>query len=185
MARVHAEVEDGVEVDSIRDLGFAADELAEVDLLVARAHRVALHEAVRIVAREPGLDEREQHALAEEQVVARVEVAPHPLGTDDEALDQPGEPGEHVVECEERVRDYDTLGRRVRDVALVPESDVLEADSGSRADDAREPTDPLGDHRVPLVRHRRGALLAAAERLLDLGDLRACQVANLGRERLE
>jgi hypothetical protein len=56
----------------------------------------------------------------------------------------------------------------VGDVALVPEGDVLEADERSSPDDAREPADALGDDRVPLVRHRRRALLAAAERLLHL-----------------
>ena len=45
--------------------------------------------------------------------------------------------------------------------------------SACRADDAREPADPLGDVRVALVRHRRGALLPAAERLLDLAHLGA------------
>ena len=39
--------------------------------------------------------------------------------------------------------------------------------------------------RVALVRHRRGALLAGAERLLRLAHLGALQVADLGREALE
>ena len=42
----------------------------------------------------------------------------------------------------------------------------------------------VGD-RVALVRHRRRALLALAERLLDLADLGALQVADLGREPLQ
>ena len=54
-----------------------------------------------------------------------------------------------------------------------------------RAHDPREPADALGDDRVALVRHRRGALLAAAERLLDLAHLRAREVADLEREPLE
>src|SRR5581483_1709377 len=41
------------------------------------------------------------------------------------------------------------------------------------------------DDRVALVRHRRRALLALAERLLHLGDLRAREVADLERERVE
>ena len=163
----------------------ARHELAEVELLVPGAHRVALDEAVGVVAREARLDEREQHALAEEEVVARLEVAAHPLGAHDEAVDEPREAVEHVVEREERVGDDDALGRRVRDVALVPERDVLEPDERVPADDAREPADPLGDDGVALVRHRRRALLALAERLLHLGDLGAREVPDLERERVE
>ena len=54
-----------------------------------------------------------------------------------------------------------------------------------RADDARQPADPLGDDRVPLVRHRRRSLLAAPEGLLDLAHLRPGEVADLEREPLE
>ena len=144
-----------------------------------------LDEAVRLVARQPGLDQREQHALREEEAVARLQVRAHPLGQDDEAFDQPGEPVEHVVEREERVRHDDALGRRVRDVALVPERDVLEADLRGGADDTREAADPLRDDRVALVRHRRRALLALAERLLHLAHLGAGEVADLGREPVE
>ena len=185
VTRVGAEVEDGIEVDAPRDLGVGADELREVEPLVPGAHRVTLHEPVRVVAREPGLDEREQQALAEVEAVARVEVLAHPLGADDEPLQQPGEPVEHVVDGEERVGQHDPLGRGVRDVALVPERDVLEPDDRVCADDARQPADPLGDDRVPLVRHRRRALLAASERLLDLAHLRPGEVADLEREPLE
>ena len=41
------------------------------------------------------------------------------------------------------------------------------------------------DDRVALVRHRRRALLAAAERLLDLAHLGACEMTDLGREAVE
>ena len=163
----------------------ARDELAEVLLLLLRPQRVPLDEPVGVVAGEPGLDEREQQPLAEEEPVARLEVAPHPLGPDDEPFDEPGEAVEHVVEREERVRDHDALGRGVRDVALVPERDVLEPDERVRAHDAREAADALGDDRVALVRHRRRALLALAERLRDLADLGAREVADLERELLE
>ena len=47
------------------------------------------------------------------------------------------------------------------------------------------PRDPLGDLRVPLVRHRRRALHPGRERLLDLAHLGARQVADLGREAVE
>jgi hypothetical protein len=64
---------------------------------------VPLHEPVRVVAREPGLHEREQETLAEVETVARVQVLAHPLDTDDQPLHQPSETVEHVVDREERV----------------------------------------------------------------------------------
>ena len=54
-----------------------------------------------------------------------------------------------------------------------------------RADDTRQPADPLGDDRVPLVRHRRRSLLTGPEGLLDLAHLRPGEVADLEREPLE
>src|SRR5580765_90723 len=76
------EVEDGVEVDAASDRGLGLDERAEVTLLVPRLHRGGLDEPVRLVAGEAGLDEGEQQAVAEDEAVARVEVAPHAVGID-------------------------------------------------------------------------------------------------------
>src|SRR5215203_4425607 len=95
------EVEDGfdaVRPERVCDRIVGADEVAEVALLVPCAHRMRLHEPVRLVSRQARLDEREQQPVAEEEVVARVEVAAHPVGVDDEAVDDPDEPVEHVVE---------------------------------------------------------------------------------------
>ena len=144
-----------------------------------------LHEPIGVVAGEPRLDERQQQPLAEVQPEARRDVLAHPLLAHDEALDEPGEPIEHVVDGEERVGQDDPLGRGVGDVPLVPEGDVLETDERVGPHDARDPADALGRDRVALVRHRRRALLAAAERLLDLAHLGAREVADLGREAVE
>src|SRR4051812_45347245 len=97
VARVRAEVESGIEVDARCDLVVAPDKLAKVELFVPRAHRVALHEPVRVVPGETGLDECEQHALTEEEEVARFEVAAHAFLANDEPFDQPREAVEHVV----------------------------------------------------------------------------------------
>jgi hypothetical protein len=74
--------------------------------------------------------------VAEDEPVARLEIAPHALGIDDEPAHDPGEAVQHVVECEEGVRNHDTLGGRLGDVAFVPEGHVLEADERVGADDA-------------------------------------------------
>ena len=75
--------------------------------------------------------------------------------------------------------------RAVRDVALVPERHVLHAHDGVAAQHAGAARQALGEDRVALVRHRRGALLALAERLFGLAHLGALQVAHLYGELLE
>ena len=67
----------------------------------------------------------------------------------------------------------------------MPQGDVLEPDEGISAHESREPADPLGDDRVALVRHRRRALLARRERLLDLTHLGPREVPDLEREAVE
>ena len=71
------------------------------------------------------------------------------------------------------------------DVALVPERLVLERGVGVAAQQPGQPGDPLREDRVALVGHRRRALLAGPERLLDLADLGVLEVADLGREALQ
>ena len=91
----------------------------------------------------------------------------------------------HVVEQDRRVGQDHALGAGVGDVALVPQRDVLERRLRVAAQHPREAGDALGGDRVALVRHRARALLAGAERLLDLAHLGALEVADLGREALE
>src|SRR6059058_1447375 len=50
------QVEDGVEVDAARELAVRPDELGEVGLLFPGAHSVVLHRAIRLIARQAGLD---------------------------------------------------------------------------------------------------------------------------------
>src|SRR6266540_861101 len=115
VARVVAEIEQGVErsgVEPTGELGIGAHELGEVELLLPGAHRVSLDEPVGLLSGEPGIDEREQQALAEEEPAARLEVLAHPLRLDNEPVDEPGEAVEHVVEREERVRGWTGPPRR-------------------------------------------------------------------------
>src|SRR4051812_32440154 len=105
------EIEHRVEIDAAADLRIASDEACKVGLVLPGAHGMALDETVRIVAREPGLDQREEETMTEDKPVARLEIAEHPLGMDDEPFDDPRKSVEHVVEREERIGDDDALGR--------------------------------------------------------------------------
>ena len=95
------------------------------------------------------------------------------------------EAAQHVIERDEAVGQDHALDRRVRDVALVPERDVLERRVAVAAKQPREADDLLAADRIALVRHRRRALLPLGERLLDLADLGLLQAADLERELLE
>ena len=96
-----------------------------------------------------------------------------------------GHPHEHVVEDDRRVGQDDPFGARVADVPLVPQRLVLERGVRVAAQQPGKARDPLGQDRVALVGHRRRALLARPERLLDLADLGVLEVADLGREALQ
>ena len=175
-----------VEVDAPGDLGVVTDELAEVEPLVPRAHRMPLHEPVGLVTDEPRLDEREQQALAEDETVARLEVLAHALDADDEPVRRARRSGRA---CSRR-RGTSRAGRPAR-----PTSARCRA--RARARRSRSPTSAFA--RTTRARPQiRSAVIglrlcgiadepfcAAAERLLDLAHLGAREVADLGREAVE
>jgi hypothetical protein len=70
----------------------------------------------------------------------------------------------------------------VRDIALVPERDVLEAHDEVRSKDPGEARDSFGPDRVLFVRHGRRALLAFGEWLFELQDFSLLEVPELDRE---
>ena len=160
--------------------------VAEVEALVPRAQRVLLDEAVRLVARQPRLDEREQHPLAEEEAVARLEVRAHALRavrparrpatrTGRACSRAPGtRPGSRPAprtsaRCRARARAA-TFSRPTCAAARTTRArpQIRSATIGLRlCGIADEPFCPF------------------AERLLHLAHLRAREVADLGREPVE
>ena len=117
--------------------------------------------------------------------MGELEVVAHPLDVDRHLTGHPRGKVLHVVEQDGGVGKDDPLGTGVGDVALVPQRDVLVPRLRVSAQDAGQPGQPLGEDRVALVRHRGGALLAGSERLFDLADLGALEVADLGCESLQ
>jgi hypothetical protein len=182
------EVEEAVELRSINlrhDLGVAREVLPEAPLPAPRPHRVPLNPDVALLPGDARLDEREEHGLREVQLGGAIEVGLHPLGVDDESFDDSACAVEHEGEARGRVRCEHPLGRGMRDVALVPERDVLERRDAGRADDSRETAEVLGEDRVSLVGHRARPLLPDSEGLLRFADLAPLPVADVGREPLD
>ena len=109
----------------------------------------------------------------------------HPLGIDEQFVDDAGQPREREIERDGRVGADEALDRRVRNVALVPQGDILHRRNDRAAHHAGKPGEILGQHRVALVRHRRAALLAGREIFLGLEHFGALQVADFGRQPLD
>ena len=116
MAQVVLEVEQRIELGGAeprRDIRIGAEQGAEparvgADLarrrgLVDRGERRALDQPVGMLARQAGLDEREQHGLREVQAAGAIEVGAHPARVDHEAVDERGRARGHEVGEDRRV----------------------------------------------------------------------------------
>src|SRR6202171_4705931 len=144
-------------------LGILGEQRAEVAVLSPPLHRVPLDHDVGALPLHPLLDQLQEHRLREDQPPCQLEVLAHPLRIDAQPLDQAREAVQHEVESDRGVGPDDALDAGVADVPLVPEGHVLQRRQRVAAQHAREPAQVLGEDRVPLVRHRRGALLPLAE----------------------
>ena len=130
MGEVRLNVEQGgqrVGVEEGRHLPVGAEEGEQRGLVGVGLQRVALDDGVGCLAAQARLDQGEQHLLGEDEALRGVEVAAHPLRVHLEARHDAGEEVQHVRQQPRRVREDDALDRAVRDVALVPQRDVLEA----------------------------------------------------------
>ena len=97
----------------------------------------------------------------------------------------PRQPRQREIQRHRRIRRDRPLDAGMADVALVPQRHVLQRRHHRGAHHARQPGQVLAQHRVALVRHRRGALLPGMEELLRLPHLAALQMAHLGRQPLD
>ena len=114
-----------------------------------------------------------------------LEIAPHGRLVDHEAVDDRGEPGQREVQRNGRIRREHALDRRMADVTLVPERDVLQRRHHGRSYDAGEAGQILAQDGVLLVGHGGRALLPLAEGLCRLPHLASLQVPNLHRQPLD
>src|SRR6185369_14152403 len=83
------------------------------------------------------------------------------------------------VEGRRRIGQYDAFRRGMRDVALMPQGDVLQAYDRICANSPGHPTDTFGKYRIAFVRHSRGAFLSGLELLLSLADFRSLPMPDL------
>jgi hypothetical protein len=171
--------------EHLGDVPVGDEQCLEVRALGERAHGIALDQLVGVLARDAAPGEFEQHRAREHNAPGALQVLEHAVRVHDHAGDDPCEPPQHVVERDEAVWQNHPLHRGVRDVALVPERDVLERGHGIGTQQAGETRHLLAADRVALVWHRRRALLPSTERLFDLADLGLLQTPNLDGELLD
>ena len=119
------------------------------------------------------------------QAAQAVQIARHGFWIDHQAIDEIGQSAKGEIEMHGGVRRDGSLHRRVADVPLVPEGDVLQGRDHCGADQARQAGEVLGEDGIALVGHGGGALLARLEGLFDLANLGALQVADLHRQALD
>ena len=174
----------GLRVQVPGDVLVGSQPLAEIAAFLPQVLGVALHHLVGLLPVHAGLGQRQQHALGEDQPAEAVEVGLHVLRMDHQLVDQLGEPGQRKVERDGGVGGDHPLDRGVGDVALVPQRHVLQRRDDLGADDASQPRQVLGQHRVALVGHGGGPLLAGGEILLGLAQLGALEVPDLGGQPL-
>src|SRR5205085_2176639 len=105
----------------------------------------------------------------------------HPLGINLQSLDEFLELLQHVIEQNRRIRQNDSLGTGMANVAFMPKSDFFQPDDGVAPEDTREAAQSLARYRVPFVRHRRAALLSLGKKFFDFQNFGSLQMAKLGR----
>ncbi len=148
-------------------------------------HRRRLHDPVGIFPLHPLLCQCQQNRLREDQPVRPVQVRNHVVRIDEQPVDHIRHQREHVVQQDAAVGDHDPLDGRVRDVPLMPESDVLHRRERVPPEHAGEPGNPLARDRIALVRHRRRTLLPLGEVLLRLQHFGLLEVPDLRGELLQ
>lgn len=197
---VEDRVDAGKEVPRIKDLIelLLADGAARIGLetllkggagdtilhLVPGGHGVFLHDSVGVLAGNARVDEGKQHLRGEDEAAGLVEIGHHAGRVQLQAVDNANEALEHMVKRDKAIGLGDTLGGRVRNVALVPQGNVVKGDLSVGLHDARQAADLLHGDGVALVRHGGAALLPLAERLLGLERIGLLQIADLGRDAL-
>ena len=112
-----------------------------------------LHQAICVFARHAGLCEIEEELSAENQAAAALEVLQHAIRINQECVDQASGFVQQVIHENCRIGKNNSLNRRMRDVALVPQWDILQCCLRIRAHYACQSADLFACDRIALVRH--------------------------------
>src|SRR5581483_1056140 len=123
------------------DLRIALDSRPEIAFFLPSLHRVRLHYPIRLFAQHARRGQIQQQLAGEYQPFRHFQVAPHAVRIDQHLIDEVDGFVQQVVGQDRRIRQDHAFYRRVRDVTLVPEGDVLESRLHVGAHDAGETAD--------------------------------------------
>ncbi len=152
---------------------------------VPGGRREALDEPIRGPSIHSCLDQRQQYRLRIDETARQLKVAAHPLGVDNQTVEDVGHLVEHVVQHNASVGEDHPFRRAVANVTFMPQRHVLCGNRGVAPEQARQTRDSLRGMGVTLVRHRRRPLVPRVERLFSFAHLGALQVADLDRHLLQ
>src|SRR5271156_3024408 len=172
-------------VEEFADVGVGSDAVLETGFGFPGGHGVSLDPFVRIFARGAAFDQILQKLPRKNQALRGVDVPQHALGKYLHVGDNFCRAVEHVIHQNRRVGEYHALDGTVRDIALVPERDILQGREGIHAHHARQPADLFARYGIAFMRHRRAAALLAAKRFFHFAHFCALQVADFLRDALQ
>ena len=153
--------------------------------MLPNLHGVALHPAIGLFAGNALADQGQEQMLGINRFSEYGHIGLHPLGMNHQPVHDRGQPGQHKVEQRSRVRADHPFDRGVADIPLMPQGHVLQGRQRVAAQQAGQAAHVFQLPRIALMRHGRRALLAGGKRLLDLKDLGALQMTQLGRNPVE
>src|SRR5579859_2717379 len=188
VAQLPIQVEGMVELlarEARGDLLVFAHQGAKVQSLLPGTHGKFLHDAVGVFALHAAFGQVEQKLAAEDQAAGALQVLLHALRIDEHLLDQVGGFVEQIIHEDGGIGQDHALDGRVRNIALVPESDIFERCLRMPAHHARQSADLLAGDGVALVRHGRRSLLLFAEIFLGLAHLGALQMTDLSGDLIQ
>ena len=153
MAEMLVEVEQRVDLglgQACRDIRVGLQPVAVAAAFLPGRHRVALDIDIGVLAADALLGEGEEELLRMHQPAELVEIFLHGIAVDDQFLDNPGHALQREIEGDGGVRSEHALDRRMRDVTLVPQGDILQRRGHRRAHDPGEAGQVFGQHRLRL-----------------------------------
>lgn len=118
---------DNVSWDPAGDIGIAGYQFAEIEPLLPCAHGMGLDHSISILAGNSMLNQIQKKLPAEDQSAGAFKVGFHARRINEHGIDQVGGLVQGVIDERGRVGQDDSFDRRVRNIAFMPERDVLKA----------------------------------------------------------